>query len=237
MEKTAAQAADTSVYVVVAALNEARSIAGVVGSLRELDLPLTVVVVDDGSSDGTSAIAREAGAVVLRHIFNMGQGAGLQTGIQFAVSQGAAFIVTFDADGQHEAADIPVMLDVARTKGCDVVLGSRFLGKAIGMKKGRERLLRMATALTNAMTGLELTDTHNGFRLLSRHAAASIRIRQNGMAHASEILHQIKKHGLSWSEAPVTIRYSDYSMAKGQSNLSGFGILLDIFLRRLVGGD
>jgi glycosyltransferase involved in cell wall biosynthesis len=220
-----------SIWVVIAAYNEAKVIAGVVADLKGLDYD--VVVVDDGSADGTGRAAAEAGAVVVKHPINLGQGAGLQTGIEFALLEGADVVVTFDGDGQHRAAEIAGLVETLEREGADYVLGSRFLGASVNQPLSRRLVLRAATAFTRVTTGLRVTDTHNGLRAMTRRGASRIRLRQNRMAHASEILHQIADSGLKYVEAPVTIEYSAYSLSKGQSLGDSLMILTDLFARRL----
>ena len=220
-----------SIWVVIAAYNEAKVIAGVVADLKRLDYD--VVVVDDGSADGTGRAAAEAGAVVVKHPINLGQGAGLQTGIEFALLEGADVVVTFDGDGQHRAAEIAGLVETLEREGADYVLGSRFLGASVNQPLSRRLVLRAATAFTRVTTGLRVTDTHNGLRAMTRRGASRIRLRQNRMAHASEILHQIADSGLKYVEAPVTIEYSAYSLSKGQSLGDSLMILTDLFARRL----
>lgn len=220
-----------SAAVVIAAYNEARMIGEVVADVRRVFA--RVIVVDDGSRDDTARIALEAGAMVLIHPINLGQGAALQTGIAYALRTGAQQVVTFDADGQHRPEDALGMLAVMATHDVQVVLGSRFLGAAENMPASRRILLRAATVFTRLTSGLKVTDAHNGLRLLRADAAASIRIRQNRMAHASEILEEIARHDLRYVEAPVVVRYTDYSRAKGQSGFGAFNILLDLLLARM----
>jgi glycosyltransferase involved in cell wall biosynthesis len=222
---------DGGVWVLVPAHNEARVIAGVVAELKRQ--AHRIVVIDDGSSDSTAEVAAECGAIVLRHPINLGQGAALQTGIEFALARGAELIVTFDADGQHRTADIGRLLDALNIHRADFALGSRFLGAAVNMPAPRRMLLRAATLFTRLTTGLALTDAHNGLRAMTRRGALSIRLRQNRMAHASEILGQIAASGLKFVEVPVTIEYSRYSLAKGQRASEFVVILLDLFARRL----
>jgi glycosyltransferase involved in cell wall biosynthesis len=219
------------ISVVVAAYNEARVIAGVVAGV--VHAGYDVVVVDDGSSDRTRHLAAAAGAMVLRHPINLGQGAALQTGIEFALRQGADIVVTFDADGQHRIADAARLVAALHTHGADFALGSRFLGGAVNQPLSRRILLRLATLFTRLTTGLSLTDTHNGLRAMTRRGASVIKLRQNRMAHASEILHQIADSGLKFVEVPVTIEYSAYSLEKGQTMGDALVILTDLFARRL----
>jgi glycosyltransferase involved in cell wall biosynthesis len=218
------------IWVVIAAYNEARVIARVAGEVARRGYH--VVVVDDGSADGTADCAAAAAAVV-RHPVNLGQGAALQTGIDYARQHGADVIVTFDADGQHRATDIERLVAALREAPADFALGSRFLGDAIALSTARRLLLRAATVFTQLTTGLRLTDTHNGLRAMTRRGAEKIRLRQNRMAHASEILAQIAASGLPYVEVPVRIEYTAYSLAKGQRLGDALTILLDLFARRL----
>ncbi len=219
------------IWVVIAAYNEAPVIGIVVDGVKRAGYD--VVVVDDGSKDGTSDAAAEAGAVVVKHPINLGQGAALQTGIEFALGEAADIIVTFDADGQHRAADIAVLVDALERQGVDFALGSRFLGGSLNQPLSRRILLKAATTFTRLTTGLGVTDTHNGLRAMTRRGASRINLRQNRMAHASEILHQIAGSGLKYVEAPVTIEYNEYSLGKGQTFGDALLILTDLFARRL----
>lgn len=222
---------DRSAWVVIAAYNEARVIERVIADLRRRGYP--VVVVDDGSADATAEIAEHAGAVVIRHPVNLGQGAALQTGIEFALVRGADFVVTFDADGQHRADDIMGLLKALTDNDADFALGSRFLGTSIDLPTSRRALLKAATLFTRLTTGMRVTDTHNGLRAMTRRGARRITLRQNRMAHASELLEQIARSGLRYVEVPVTIEYSAYSLAKGQKLSDSLAILVDLSAQRL----
>ena len=221
----------TGVWVVIAAYNEAQAIAPVLAGVRNTGHG--IVVVDDGSTDGTADVASDAGAIVIRHPINLGQGAALQTGITFALLQGAEFIVTFDADGQHRAAHIEELLSALVIHHADFVLGSRFLGEGSNVPPSRRLLLRVATWFTRLTTGLSVTDAHNGMRAMTRRGAEQIHLRQNRMAHASEFLDQIADSGLKYVEVPVIIDYSHYSVGKGQRSSQSINILVDLFVRRL----
>ncbi len=188
-----------------------------------------VIVVDDGSGDQTGSQALAGGATVLTHIVNLGQGAALQTGIDYALQSGAEYIFTFDADGQHAPESLNVLAETMQRTGVDVVLGSRWLGRVDGMPAARRLMFRLAIAFTRQHSGLKVTDTHNGLRLFTWKAAARLSIKQPRMAHASEILEQIGTLGLSYAEAPVTVRYTEYSLGKGQKISGMFRILMDIF--------
>jgi glycosyltransferase involved in cell wall biosynthesis len=222
----------SSVWVICPAFNEARTIGPV---LCELDRHgYNVVVVDDGSSDETRSIASGLASAVVPHPINLGQGAALKTGLDYALSRGAEFLVTFDTDGQHRASDIGRLLDALTARNADFALGSRFIGQTKQSAPPLRRLLlRAATLFTRFTTGLRLTDTHNGLRAFTRRGAAALNLRQDRMAHASEILEEIARSGLPYVEVPVTIDYTDYSLAKGQRAGDMILILLDLFARKL----
>jgi glycosyltransferase involved in cell wall biosynthesis len=220
-------------YVVIPAYNEASSVEQVVRSVRT-HYP-NVVVVDDGSSDQTFAAAKRAGAMALRHVINRGQGASLQTGIQFALARGAQYVVTFDADGQHQVEDIQALVEPVWRGKCEVTLGSRFLGQAVNLPSSRRWLLLAGVLFTRLVNGLKLTDTHNGLRVFSRAAAEKLDIQLDGMAHASEIIDIISRQRLTFREVPVRIHYTDYSLAKGQTSRSALRIVLQYLLGRFVG--
>ncbi len=220
------------VWIVVPAYNEGSRVAKTVASLR--DYP-NVVIVDDGSGDSTHDVAlHHSGAWVLRHVINSGQGAALQTGIDFALQKGALAIVTFDADGQHGVNDIDRMLQPLRDGQTDIVLGSRFLGNTEGIPRSRWIVLKLGVLFTRVFSRIRVTDTHNGLRALSRKAAEKIRISLNRMAHASEILDQVRVHKLRYTECPVTITYSESTLEKGQSSWNSFRIVAQLIMAKLV---
>lgn len=226
--------ANNGVFIVIPAYNEEKSIAGVIGSLAEEGYS-NVIVVDDGSKDSTSAAAERTCATVLRHIINRGQGAALQTGISHALEEGAEIIVTFDADGQHDAKEIKNLTAPIRKNEADAVLGSRFLsGNTSNIPVLKKIILKGGVVFTWIFSGKKLTDTHNGFRAFSRKAAQGIAIKHDGMEHASEIIDQICRKKISFREVPVTIKYSDYSRKKGQSAFNSFRIVFRLLMRKLM---
>ncbi|MDD5309524.1 MAG: glycosyltransferase family 2 protein [Deltaproteobacteria bacterium] len=218
------------VTFVIPAYNEAKAITPVIeGALAAAD---EVVVVDDGSADETATVARAAGATVARHGKNLGQGAAIETGIELACRAGATHVVTFDADGQHSPGDAARMVERLDREGLDAILGTRG-GKRHGMPLERFLVLKAALLFTRLTTGLKVTDTHNGLRAFTARAAVLLDLRQNRMAHASEILGRIAKLRLAYAEEQVTVRYTDYSRAKGQSSLGAIRILLDLARARV----
>lgn len=222
----------SNIWIIIAAYNEEKRLGE---TLRDV-CPLyeNVVVVDDGSTDGTAAVAQAYPVWLLQHVINRGQGAALQTGIDFALEKGGEVLVTFDADGQHRAVEIARLVEPIERGCCAVALGSRFLGKAVGLPWARWLVLKLGVLFTRITSRIHVTDTHNGLRALSRHAAQQIRIAQDRMAHASEILDQIRQHGLSFTEVPVTIHYSHASLEKGQSSWNAVKIVGQLLLGRFI---
>jgi glycosyltransferase involved in cell wall biosynthesis len=222
----------SGIYVVIAAYNEERSIGDVISQLRR-HYP-NVIVVDDGSNDDTSKNAIEAGATVLQHVINRGQGAALQTGMTFALRRGAKVVVTFDADGQHSVEDIPAMVAPILDGRTQITLGSRFIEDSSSIPFARRILLGAAVVFTRLTSGMQLTDSHNGFRAFSREAAKRLDIHLDRMAHASEIIDQIRHSRLPYLEIPVHIRYTEYSMAKGQKTTDAIKVAADYLLNKFM---
>lgn len=214
-------------WIVVPAYREASVILAVLTPLCAS--PYQIVLVDDCSPDETATLAEQTRAHVCRHCVNLGQGAAIQTGIQYALGHGAEAIVTFDADGQHRVEDIAHLLSALGENNVDAALGSRFCagGHAHNIGRARRLLLQLATMYTRLATGLKISDTHNGLRAFRANAAQKIRITQNRMAHASEILSLIAQHKLSFVEVPVQICYTEYSTNKGQRASNSFNIVWD----------
>ena len=217
-------------WVIIPLFNEELVIGDVVlGVLANFP---QVVCVDDGSTDGSAAAAAAAGARVVRHPFNLGQGAALQTGFQFALADPAMkYVVTFDADGQHQIADAVGMVERLRAGEADVVFGSRFMDDRTRPSFAKKLVLRAAVGYTNMTTNTRLTDAHNGLRAISRNVVEKLDLTQNRMAHASELVAQIGASKATYVEHPVHILYTDYSRAKGQSLWNSINILADLMLR------
>lgn len=221
-----------SIWVIVPAFNEMRRVVGVLDDLSALSA--SVVVVDDGSYDQTAELAASRNVHVLRHMVNRGQGAALLTGIDFALSRGATFLVTFDSDGQHRAADVPQMIEILKRSEADLVLGSRFLGSAPGIPLHRRVLLKLAVLFTRLTTGMRLTDAHNGLRAMTADAARTLRFSEDGMAHASQILSLAARSRLRVVEVPCQIRYTTESLEKGQKSSAAFKVLGRLAIARLL---
>ncbi len=217
-------------WLIIPLYNEATMIGEVVTAARAR-FP-NVVCVDDGSTDGSPEAARAAGARVLRHTVNLGQGAALQTGIEYVLTQpSATYLVTYDADGQHQLEDAVAMVELARANDLAIVFGSRFLDDRTDAGWLKRIVLKFAVWFTNKSTGMSLTDAHNGLRVIRRDAAAQVHLTQDRMAHASEIVLHLARTKLPWREYPVHVLYTDYSRSKGQSLLNSVNILVDLISR------
>ena len=221
-------------FIIVPAYNETEVIATTIYPL--LKKGYEVIVVDDGSAISTEKFLKGTGVHFLRHDINLGQGAALQTGMDYARSLDPTFVVHFDADGQHSIDDIDYFINILEEKNVDMVLGSRFMKKEtkelIPFK--RRMLLRVARIVNWFFTGLFLTDAHNGFRVMKGATLNKIKISENRMAHATEILRIIKRNKISFVEAPTQINYTEYSMQKGQKASNSFNILIDLILHRII---
>jgi glycosyltransferase involved in cell wall biosynthesis len=222
-----------SVLVIVPAYNEGKVVRSTVECL--LKAGLHVAVVDDGSTDETREV-RHLPIVYLRHMVNLGQGAALQTGMTYALRSGAEIAVHFDADGQHDCTQIPHLIEPIVNGSADVVFGSRFLRREDSSRVpwNKRMALRAGILVSWLMTGVRLSDTHNGCRAFSRRALQSIQLQENGFAHATEILQRVREAGLRYVERPITVTYTDYSRQKGQPLTGSFGILFDLIMAKLT---
>lgn len=219
------------VWIVIPVFNEHAVIGAVVEEVLRT-FP-NVVCVDDGSTDGSASAIRATGAHLVQHPINLGQGAALQTGLDYARRRpGAQLFVTFDADGQHRVEDAERMIGVARAGDADVVLGSRFLDDVAEVPLLKRVVLKVAAATSRSARQLNLTDAHNGLRVFTRPVADSLHITMNGMAHASEIVNRLAASQWRVREVPVSILYTDYSKSKGQSLVNGVNILFDLSIRQ-----
>jgi len=220
--------------VIVRVFNEAFVVGAVISEL--VSAGLSVIAVDDASTDTSADEIDKAGAFRITHPINLGAGGALQTGFEAALRfTDAQYIGCFDADGQHQLADLLGMIRLIR-QGYDVVMGSRFLDDRTQMSTVRKLILKLAATVMNRGEGTKLTDAHNGLRLVSRHVVAGIRLRHAGMAYASELEHQLTRPEYRVVEHPVHILYTDYSRSKGQPLLNSVNILADTVTHRLTHG-
>lgn len=218
------------ILVIIPAKDEGTKIAEVVEEVKKFNYD--VLVVDDGSRDDTAVVAQKAGAQVLRHCINRGQGAALKTGISYALGGGYEVVVFFDADGQMAAEEIGLLISTLNEKSCQVVLGSRFMGRTVDMPMDKKIVLKLALLFTRFTTGLRLTDVHNGFQVWTATALKRLQLKQDRQAYASELLQEIADKKFNYVEVPVTIRYTSYSKKKGQSIFNAFNIVWDLIIKK-----
>ncbi|GAA0211563.1 glycosyltransferase family 2 protein [Corynebacterium riegelii] len=221
-------------WLVIPCFNEGQVIFDVIANARET-FP-NIVAVNDGSRDNSAEAIHAAGAHLVNHPVNLGQGAAIQTGVEYARAQpGAQYFVTFDADGQHQVKDVVAMVERLRTEPVDIIVGTRFAGQDNSQVPWIKRVvLKTVVMLSPRTKRLGLSDAHNGLRAFNRKVAEEMDIRMNGMSHASEIVAMIDHHGWRVAEQPVDILYTEYSMSKGQSLINGVNILADgLMARRL----
>lgn len=197
---------------------------------------VSVHVVDDGSDppvafDALPARTSSFEIVLARHAVNLGQGAALETARQSALEGEHEIFVTMDADGQHDPADLPALVR-AIDEGYAAAFGNRFAGRS-RVPLGRALVLACARAFESALTLRAVGDAHNGYRAFSRAAIESMAIRHARMAHATEI--RLRARALRTIEVPVTIHYSERTLAKGQRSIGAVHVLRDLFLRFLFG--
>lgn len=224
--------------VIIPAYKEEKAIGGVVKRVpkRIPGIDETIVlVVDDGSPDETGRIAREAGAVVVRHMLNQGKGIGLDTGFQAARLLGADVAVTLDADGQHDPKEIPQMVGPILAHGVDFVVGSRFLAGTTGMPWRRRLYNQASNWVTRLLYGVKATDTICGYRAFSRKALGVLRYPSYGYEAEVELFSQVKRHRLQYAEVPIKTIYTDYSRSKGLGFSQAITMLFTLVFRLIRG--
>ena len=219
-------------WLIVPCYNEGPVIFDVLTHARET-FP-NIVAVNDGSRDDSTAQIRAAGAHLVNHPVNLGQGAAIQTGVEYARAQpGARFFVTFDADGQHQVKDVVRMVERLRAEPVDIIVGTRFAGQDNSQVPWIKRVVLKTVVLLSPRTKkLGLSDAHNGLRAFNRTVAEQLSLRMNGMSHASEFVEVMDNRGWRTAEQPVDILYTEYSMSKGQSLFNGVNILADSLISK-----
>jgi len=223
---------NSDTYAIIPVYNEASAVGDVIKTVKKTYK--NVVCVDDGSRDNSSQAISSSGAILLRHSINLGAGAATQTGIDYALMDPKAkYFITIDADGQHDIKDAQQMLEYLIKNNLDIVLGSRFLGTAQNISTIKRLFLKLAAMFSEGTSGVVLSDPHVGLRVFNRRFAESLKLTMPGFAHASELIHRIGENNFKYAELPISVTYSDYSKAKGQSMMNAVNITVDLFHHRI----
>ncbi|MDQ7009258.1 MAG: DUF2304 family protein [Candidatus Gracilibacteria bacterium] len=188
-----------------------------------------ILLINDGSSDNSRNILENFGdkIILLNHLKNRGQGASLETGFEYLRRYGKMdYVICYDADGQHSLEDLSKFYKILdNKKNIDIVFGSRFIEKTnSNIPFSRRIILKIAILFTFFLSQIHLTDTHNGYRVFRRKILNKIKITIDGMGHASEIIDIVASKKIKYRELPVDIKYTKYSLAKGQSNSNAIKI-------------
>lgn len=216
-----------NVYIVIPAKDEATRIAKVINHTILLGYS-NIIVVNDGSSDSTYEVATAAGATVLSHPINLGAGAATQTGIEYALEEGADIIVTMDADSQHYPSDIKKLVQTIKNDKVDVVIGSRFLNADNNIPKSRIILNKIGNWVTGILFGLFVTDSQSGMKAFTASFAQKSKFRFNGYEFCTEFIRLIRLHKASYREVPIKVLYTEDTMSKGQSVQNGFRMAVNL---------
>ncbi len=221
-----------SIFVIVPGFNEAPVIRKTIEAL--LGKSYSVIVVDDASTDTTRKTLSGLPILYIRHLANLGQGAAIQTGLHLALKKNAQYIVTFDADGQHDVNDIERMINLLKEDNVEIVFGSRFLpGAANNIHFSRKVVLKTARLVNYLASGILLSDANNGLRVMTREAALKMRITENRSSHNAQVQNLVKYNKLKFAECAVNVSYSDYSRKKGLKNINSIRILYDLILFKI----
>jgi glycosyltransferase involved in cell wall biosynthesis len=224
--------APKTIVVVMPAHNEATVVGSVLANIPShiASMNVRTIVVDDGSSDATGQIAQQQGALVVRHLTNLGVGAATVTGLRAAEELNADIIVTMDSDGQHDPADIDRLVRCLQDGPFDVVIGSRLVDPR-GMPFSRIAANLLLNAITYIVYRKIVSDSQSGFKVFSRRALAAIDLKSAGYEVCSEIIGEIYRKNLRYKSVPVRAVYTTYSQKKGQPFLNGVNLILGLLMR------
>ncbi len=225
------------VALVVPAWNEAKMVGQVIDDLKKVfgktDYDWQIVVVDDGSKDGTAEVAAKHGAKVIPHILNIGSGGATATGLSYAQQKDFEMAATLDADGQHSAEDVLKGVELLKSTHADLMIGSRLINSS-GMSKVKRLGNKGLTFITYVLFRVNITDSQSGLRIFSKRALNELKWKTAGFEFCSEMLWRAKQSGMEIDEYPIKAIYTDYSMQKGQNNWNGFNIVKSLVRRRIM---
>ncbi len=217
-----------SIYAVLPALNESTRIEPVLVTLQMEGIK-NIIVVNDGSNDNTKEVVNKyKGIVVLDHIINLGPGAATLTGVKYAIKSGAQYVVTLDADSQHNPENILSLVNHLKDNEMDLVIGSRFL------QHNDIPFMRLiynffGNLISFLITGVYLSDSQSGMKAMSQKFANQLEISFDGFEFCIEIIKQAKIHKAKIGEIPIDVKYTADTMSKGQNFQTGLGMLLKLF--------
>ena len=216
-----------NIYVIIPLFNESKVLNEVIDKVQGTFK--NIIVIDDGSTDNSYELLLKKDITLIRHPINLGQGAAIATGFEYVKKIENAFaVITFDADGQHSIDDAKKFAEAILNCDEEIIFGSRFLGNEKNIPYIKRNVLKIATFFTNIITGMKLSDTHNGLKAIKKSCIKKIDLDINGYAFESQLIYQISKHRILYKEFPANIIYTDYSMSKGQSIRNGFIIIEDL---------
>jgi len=225
------------VCLIIPCFNEAKVVGTVIKEIKKTfdrtKYSFEIVVINDGSKDNSSEVARKAGATVIDHLLNQGSGGAILTGLAYARSNGFSYVITIDADGQHDPNDALNCLEQAIKTKTDLLIGSRMINTD-GMSKVKIFGNKGLSLITRILFGVNVTDSQSGLRIFSQKALDGLTWKSTGYESASEAIWRAKQAKLRISESPIKAIYSDYSRAKGQNNWNAINILKSLVKQRLV---
>lgn len=225
------------VCIVIPAFNEAlvigQVIADVTKAFKASQFSMSVVVINDGSRDDTSNVARKNGAIVIDHILNSGAGGATATGLRYAEKKQYDIAVTMDADGQHAAEDVLTGVRKMLSTNTDLLIGSRLIDSE-GMSKVKVLGNKGLSSITYILFGVNSTDSQSGLRIFSRHALSNLKWKTSGYEFCSEMLWRAKQQRMIIDEYPIKAIYTEYSKAKGQNNWNAINIIKSLLRRRIA---
>ncbi|MDD3774125.1 MAG: glycosyltransferase family 2 protein [Patescibacteria group bacterium] len=214
----------SEIAIVVPAYNEAKTVGKLIKKLVYAGYK-NVIVVDDGSHDQTFEVAQNCGAVALQLPINRGAGGALRTGFSEAINLGAKIVVMMDADLQHRVSDIKKLVEPIVKKKLDIVLGSRLLGEKHKMPKTRQIANITGNLTTRLLLGINVTDSQSGFRAIRAKALKKMDLKSSRWEICSEMVGEIKRLNLKFTEIPIKVVYTTYSLSKGQNFKNGLKTL------------
>lgn len=223
--------------IIIPVYNEGKVIKDLIRRLPKA-LPgirkISILVVDDGSTDNTVLEISKTRAKLIMHPINMGVGSATVTGLKAAQIIGADLAVTIDGDGQHDPRDIKNLIKPILKGQADIVVGTRLSRSAKGMPMVKRFGNWGLNLITYALSRMWTTDSQSGFKCFSRNAINTMDIESLGYEFCSEVIIEAKRHGLRLAEVPIRVIYSNYSKKKGQSIWNGTNIVIKLIFRKIT---